>query len=61
MLVTASDNETDATVDGRVTIDGQPVGSTGSNGALWIVEPSGSYTVNVTSDEGRTTVTVPAS
>jgi heat shock protein HtpX len=60
LLVTASDADTDATVDGTVTIDGQRVGETGSDGALWTVEPSGDYAVTVTSDERETTVTVPA-
>ena len=60
LLVTASDSDTDATVDGTVAIDGQRVGETGSDGALWTVEPGGDYTLTVTSDGRRTTVTVPA-
>lgn len=60
LLVAASDADTDAPVDGTVTIDGQRVGETGNDGALWTVEPRGSYTLNVTSDGTRTTVTVPA-
>lgn len=60
LLVTASDDDTDATVDGTVTINGQRVGTTGSDGALWTVEPRSGYTLNVTSDGTRTTITVPA-
>ncbi len=60
LLVTASNNETDSDVDGTVTINGQPVGSTGSDGALWTVEPRGVYTVTVTADEDTTSVVVQA-
>lgn len=58
MVVSASNNETGAAVDGRVTINGRPVGSTGSDGRIWTVEPSGSYSVTVATDTGRTTVSV---
>jgi len=61
LLVTASNNETSASVDGTVTIDGQPVGTTGSDGVLWTIEPRGGYTVTVSSDSGDTSVVVPAS
>ncbi|MBX0287687.1 DUF7094 domain-containing protein [Haloarcula salinisoli] len=60
LLVTASNNETGATVDGTVTIDGQPVGTTGTDGELWTVEPRGVYTVTVTADTGTTSVVVRA-
>jgi len=54
MLVSAVNNETGGAVDGRVTVDGQFVGSTGDDGLLWTVEPRGNYTVTVTTDTGRT-------
>jgi len=60
LLVTASNNETDATVDGTVRINGQSVGTTGSDGVLWTVEPRGSYTVTVATASGDTSVVVPA-
>jgi len=59
MLISATNNETEQNIDGRVTINGQRVGSTGSDGALWTIEPTGAYTVNVTTDDGRASVTVP--
>lgn len=58
MLVSATNNETGATVNATVTIDGHEVGSTGSDGVLWTVEPSGDYTVNATTSDNRTTVSV---
>jgi hypothetical protein len=61
LLVSAANNETSATVDGTVSIDGQPVGSTGSDGVLWTVEPRGNYTVTVADGSSRTTVTVAGS
>jgi len=60
MRVSATDTETGASVDGRVTIDGQRVGSTGSDGALWTVEPRSGYEVTVETNATRTTVSVPA-
>ncbi len=61
LLVSAVNNETSATVDGTVTVDGRPVGTTGNDGVLWTVEPRGAYTVTVSTDTGNTTVVVPAS
>ncbi|MDS0259880.1 hypothetical protein NDI56_10795 [Haloarcula sp. S1CR25-12] len=58
LLVSAANNETGAVVDGRVLIDGRSVGTTGSDGLLWTVEPRGSYTVTVATDSSRTNVTV---
>ena len=60
LLVSATNNETGAPVDGRVSIGEQRVGSTGADGILWTVEPRGGYDVTVTTDAGRTTVAVPA-
>ncbi|WP_276273067.1 DUF7096 domain-containing protein [Haloarcula litorea] len=57
MRVTVSDNGTGQAVDARVAVDGRQVGRTGSDGALWIVEPRGPATVNVTS--GGADVSVP--
>jgi hypothetical protein len=44
-------------VDGTVAINGQFVGQTGQDGVHWVVEPTGSYTVNVTVESQ--TITVP--
>ncbi|WP_324665217.1 DUF7096 domain-containing protein [Haloarcula sediminis] len=60
LLVSATDNETSASVDGTVTVDGRPVGTTGNDGVLWTVGPRGAYTVTVSTDTGNTTVVVPA-
>lgn len=59
MLVAVTDDASGEAVDAAVAIGGQPVGSTGSDGALWTVEPDGPYTVNVTASNTNTTVTVP--
>lgn len=60
MLVRLTDEATGAPVDGTVAIDGHRVGTTGDDGVLWTVEPSGAYTVNATVDGSGPTVTVPA-
>lgn len=61
LLVSATNNETGAAVNGTVSINGQPVGVTQSNGVLWTIEPRGAYTVTVATDMGNTSVEVPAS
>lgn len=58
LLVEAANNESDAAVDGTVRINGQRVGSTGSDGVIWTVEPRGDYTVTVATGSSTTTVAV---
>ena len=53
LLVAVSDNATSAPVGGSVAIDGKRVGTTGTDGALWTVEPQGDYTVTVTTQDGE--------
>jgi len=60
MLVSASNTDSTAPVDGTVRINGQPVGETGGSGSVWLVEPREPYTVTVTADNTTTTVDVPA-
>lgn len=61
LRVTAENNITGDPVDANVTIDGQRVGSTGSDGSLWTVEPGADYTLNATAAGTRTTVAVTVS
>lgn len=58
LLVSASNNITDNSINANVSINGQPVGSTGSDGILWTVEPNGDYTLNVTAAETQTTIDI---
>ncbi|WP_135303862.1 DUF7096 domain-containing protein [Haloarcula amylovorans] len=58
LVMSVVDEESSEPVDGTVEINGQTVGRTGSNGHLWAVQPRGSYTVNVTTENG-TEVSVP--
>jgi len=58
LLVSTSNNITDEGTDANVTINGRPVGSTGSDGFLWTVEPSGDYTLNATAAGTRTALNV---
>jgi len=60
MLVAVTDEASGNAVGATIAIDGQPVGATGADGALWTVEPEGAYAMNVTADTTNTTVTVPA-
>lgn len=51
---------TDVGVDSTVHIDGTLVGSTGADGHLWVVQPSGEFTVTATGPDSATVpVTVP--
>ena len=58
LRVSTTNNITDEGVDANVTVNGRSVGSTGSDGVLWTVEPGGDYTLNVTTVGTRATVTV---
>ncbi|AEM56042.1 conserved hypothetical protein [Haloarcula hispanica ATCC 33960] len=52
LLVTVSDNSTGSTADATVRINGKRIGTTGTDGSLWTVEPRGEYTVTVTTQDG---------
>ena len=52
LLVTVSDNSTGSRSDATVRINGKRIGTTGSDGALWTVEPRGEYTVTATTQDG---------
>ncbi|MBX0296328.1 DUF7096 domain-containing protein [Haloarcula nitratireducens] len=58
LVMSVVEEESSEPVDGTVEINGQTVGRTGSNGHLWTVQPRGSYTINVTTENG-TEVSVP--
>lgn len=45
-------------VDARILIDGSPVGSSGSDGRLWTIQPEGEFTVNATRGGQSVAVTV---
>ncbi|MEF8842817.1 MAG: hypothetical protein V5A62_14530 [Haloarculaceae archaeon] len=49
-------NVTDEAVDATVSIDGEPVGTTGSDGQLWTVAPREAFTVGVRSGDSNVTV-----
>jgi hypothetical protein len=49
-------NATDEPVDAAVSIDGEPVGTTGSDGQLWTVAPREAFTVGVRSGDDNVTV-----
>lgn len=52
---------TNAPLDGTVFIDGQAVGETGDDGALWTVQPPGQFRVNATTGANSAEVTVSGS
>ncbi|MFB6308422.1 MAG: hypothetical protein ABEH35_03750, partial [Haloarculaceae archaeon] len=59
MRVSLSNPSTGVAVNGTVHINGQPVGTTGDDGHLWVIEPRGSTVVNATTDDGQSvTVTL---
>jgi len=56
LSVRVRSNATGDPVDASVSIDGQPVGSTGSDGRLWTVAPNRGFTVGVRSGGSNVTV-----
>jgi len=56
LSVRVRSNATGDPVGASVSVDGQPVGSTGSNGLLWTVAPRGAFTVGVRSGGSNVTV-----
>ncbi|MFC7132566.1 MULTISPECIES: DUF7096 domain-containing protein [Salinibaculum] len=59
MRVTVTSATTDVPTDAVVRVNGQPVGSTGGDGELWTIRPTGSFTVNATSGDGTSVVVSP--
>jgi len=57
-LRTKLTNDTGAPLDGTITVDGEPVGRTGSDGVLWTLGPADQFRVSATRD--GTTVNVTA-
>jgi len=56
MRVSVTRGPSNAPVRASVSINGDPVGSTGADGALWTVRPSGSLRVNATAPDGTSAV-----
>lgn len=56
MEIRTTDNSTNESVDASIYVDGVHVGSTGSDGQLWTVAPTGSVTVAAVTDSTRVTV-----
>lgn len=56
MRVGLVENGTDAPVNGTVLVDGQRVGTTGQDGSLWTVRPSGLFRPTVVVDGQRVTL-----
>jgi hypothetical protein len=52
--VTVEDATTGGAVDAQVRINGNPVGRTGLDGQVWVVQPDRTMDVNATSDDGAT-------
>ena len=52
-----SDTDTGEPVDARLRLNGQFVGTTGQDGRLWTVQPTGPTAVNATTRDGRTVET----
>ena len=60
MEVTVRDPELNATVDARISIDGTPVGRTGSDGSLWTIRPNGLPVINASTADHSAELTVGA-
>lgn len=54
MSVSVSDSATGGPLDATVTVNGNEVGDTGSDGQLWTITPQQSVRISVTTDDGRT-------
>lgn len=50
-------NETGAPLDGRITVAGEPVGRTNSNGVLWTLGPAEQFRVSATYEDTTVNVT----
>jgi hypothetical protein len=60
MRVSLVQPSTGAPLDGTVFVDGERVGRTGADGALYTVQPTGQFRVNATTGENSVAVSVPA-
>jgi hypothetical protein len=58
MRVETFDAGTGTPINAEVTVDGTPLGETGDDGAAWIVEPSGSYLLVVSTPTTTIEITV---
>lgn len=54
LKIEVMDSETGVSTNGDVEVDGEPVGETGADGTLWIVEPRGQNRITVTNADGET-------
>lgn len=54
MSVSVGDSVTGGSLDATVTVNGNEVGNTGSDGKLWTITPQQSVRISVTTDDGRT-------
>ncbi len=54
MRVRLTNEETGSPVAGDVLVDGQHVGSTGPDGELWTIQPTGEFRLSVTTSDGET-------
>ncbi|SFR89639.1 hypothetical protein SAMN05216559_0664 [Halomicrobium zhouii] len=52
--VDLSHNETSVPANATVTVNGEPVGHTGSDGSLWLVEPRGPDRITATTEDNET-------
>lgn len=57
MLVRTTSTSSGTPTNATIFVDGQRVGTTGSDGQLWTVRPSGTFTVNVTTADGSVELT----